>query len=262
MLVVCGSRDRNRRRSRPRRCSRCGCSAGRGSTQRARARGRCCSTRLAARPTRRGARPQIEAREQAVKLRAELEAELRERRDDGRQDRGARHLRRRTTSTGSSPSSTRREQGVADREIHLQAAAGGDEGARATGERRELERIASMTTGEARQRILAESEEQVRHELAGRVRQLEEEAADRGEAPGPQPRRRRAAAGRGERRRRDDRHARRAAVRRHEGPHHRPGGPEHPRARAPHRRRLHHRRHAERRRALVVRRHPARDRAA
>ena len=33
-----------------------------------------------------------------------------------------------------------------------------------------------MTTGEARQRILAESEEQVRHELAGRVRQMEEEA--------------------------------------------------------------------------------------
>ena len=34
-----------------------------------------------------------------------------------------------------------------------------------------------MTTGEARQRILHESEEQVRHELAGRVRQMEEEAA-------------------------------------------------------------------------------------
>ena len=34
-----------------------------------------------------------------------------------------------------------------------------------------------MTTGEARQQILAESEEQVRHELAGRVRQMEEEAA-------------------------------------------------------------------------------------
>jgi ribonuclease Y len=34
-----------------------------------------------------------------------------------------------------------------------------------------------MTTGEARQRILQQSEEEVRHELAGRVRQLEEEAA-------------------------------------------------------------------------------------
>ena len=44
-------------------------------------------------------------------------------------------------------------------------------------QRVELERIASMTCGEARKRILTESEEQVRHELAGRVRQLEEEAA-------------------------------------------------------------------------------------
>jgi ribonuclease Y len=44
-------------------------------------------------------------------------------------------------------------------------------------QRAELERIAGMTTGDARRRILAESEEEVRHELAGRVRQLEEEAA-------------------------------------------------------------------------------------
>jgi len=34
-----------------------------------------------------------------------------------------------------------------------------------------------MTSGEARQRILDDSQEQVRHELAGRVRQMEEEAA-------------------------------------------------------------------------------------
>ena len=38
--------------------------------------------------------------------------------------------------------------------------------------------------------------------------------------------------------------------RRHEGPHHRPRGAQHPRAGEPHRRRLHHRRHAQRRRAL------------
>ncbi len=61
---------------------------------------------------------QIEAREQAVKVRAELEAELRERRDDGRQDRGARPAeggRHRPQAD----ELTRREQGVADREIHL-----------------------------------------------------------------------------------------------------------------------------------------------
>ena len=44
-------------------------------------------------------------------------------------------------------------------------------------ERRELERIAQLTTGEAHRQILEQSEAEVRHELAGRVRQIEEEAA-------------------------------------------------------------------------------------
>ncbi len=116
----------------------------------------------------------IEAREQAVKLRAELEAELRERRDtvlkieerilskEGDLDRKLTEL-------------ARREQGVADREVHLRQLQEEMKQLRDS-ERAELERIASLTTGEARQRILADSEEQVRHELAGRVRQLEEEA--------------------------------------------------------------------------------------
>jgi ribonuclease Y len=118
---------------------------------------------------------QIEAREQAVKVRADLEAELRGRRDDvvkieervlQKED----EIDRKLSELG------RREQGVADREIHLKEL---QEGLKQTSDRqrRELERISKMTTGEARQRILEESEEQVRHELAGRVRQLEEEAA-------------------------------------------------------------------------------------
>jgi ribonuclease Y len=118
---------------------------------------------------------QIEAREQAVKMRAELEAELRERRDElikieervvAKED----DIDRKLTELA------RREQGVADREIHLRQLQE-DLKALRDRERAELERIAAMTTGEARQRILAQSEEEVRHELAGRVRQLEEEAA-------------------------------------------------------------------------------------
>jgi ribonucrease Y len=117
----------------------------------------------------------IEAREQAVKLRAELEAELRERRDAvvkieerviAQEDDIARKI----------GELSRREQGVADREIHLKQLQE-DLKLLKDGQRRELERIASLTTGEARQRILQQSEEEVRHELAGRVRQLEEEAA-------------------------------------------------------------------------------------
>jgi ribonuclease Y len=117
----------------------------------------------------------IEAREQAVKLRAELEAELRERRDavvkiEERVIAQEDDIGRKLTEL------SRREQGVADREQHLKQLQE-DLKLLKDGQRQELERIASMTTGEARQRILQQSEEEVRHELAGRVRQLEEEAA-------------------------------------------------------------------------------------
>jgi ribonuclease Y len=117
----------------------------------------------------------IESREQAVKLRAELEAELRERRDavvkiEERVISKEDDIDRKLTEL------QRREQGVADRELHLKELQEELKAGREAG-RLELERIASMTAGEARQRILVESEEQVRHELAGRVRQLEEQAA-------------------------------------------------------------------------------------
>jgi ribonuclease Y len=118
---------------------------------------------------------QIEARERAVKLRADLESELRERRDDVVKIE-ERVIQKEDEIDRKLEELSRREQGVADREIHLKEL---QETLKQTNERqrRELERVAKMTTGEARQRILAESEDQVRHELAGRVRQLEEEAA-------------------------------------------------------------------------------------
>ena len=117
----------------------------------------------------------IEAREHAVKLRAELETELRERRDVTVKIE-ERVLAQEEDINAKLTELTRREQGIADREIHLKQLQ--DEMKQMLElEKRELERIASMTTGEARQRILEESEEQVRHELAGRVRRLEEEAA-------------------------------------------------------------------------------------
>src|SRR5712691_5839578 len=129
--------------------------------------------RSAAEATRR--ETAIETREQAVKLRADLESELRERRDVvlkieerviGKED----DIDRKLTEL------TRREQGVADREVHLRQLQE-DVKQIKDNELHELERIAGMTTGEAQKRILVESEELVRHELAGRVRRLEEEAA-------------------------------------------------------------------------------------
>ena len=117
----------------------------------------------------------IEAREQAIKLRSDVDTELRERRDEvvkieervlAKED----DIDRKLTEL------MRREQGVADREVHLRQLQE-DMKTLKDGQRRELEQIAGMTAGEARQRILDESQEEVRHELAGRVRQLEAEAA-------------------------------------------------------------------------------------
>jgi ribonucrease Y len=117
----------------------------------------------------------IEAREQAIKLRAELEQELRERRDSVMKIE-ERVIAKEGDIDGKLTEVTRREQGVADREVHLRQLQE-DMKELKLSHRAELERIAGMTSGEARQKILATSEEEVRHELAGRVRQLEEEAA-------------------------------------------------------------------------------------
>ncbi|HEY1564745.1 MAG TPA: Rnase Y domain-containing protein, partial [Gaiellaceae bacterium] len=117
----------------------------------------------------------IEAREQAIKLRADLEEELRERRDSVMKIE-ERVLAKEDDIDGKLTELTRREQGVADREVHLRQLQEEMKELKLR-HRSELERIAGMTSGEARQRILATSEEEVRHELAGRVRQLEEEAA-------------------------------------------------------------------------------------
>src|SRR6059058_2566087 len=117
----------------------------------------------------------IEAREQAIKLRSEVEAELRERRDEVVKIE-ERVLAKEDDIDGKLTELMRREQGVADREVHLRQLQEEMKDLREA-HRRELERISGMITGEARQRILDDSEEQVRHELAGRVRHLEAEAA-------------------------------------------------------------------------------------
>jgi ribonuclease Y len=118
---------------------------------------------------------QIEAREQAVKVRAELEDELRERRDEVVKIE-ERVLAKEEDIDRKLTELARRDQGVADREVHLKQLQDELKEAR-DGQRRELQRIAGLTIGDAKKQILADAEEQVRHELARRVRQLEEEAA-------------------------------------------------------------------------------------
>ena len=117
---------------------------------------------------------QIEAREDAVKLRAEIEADIKERRAATVvTEQRARALE--ADVEGRLTELERREQGLSDREAHAKALQ--DELKQAkTDQVKELERISGLTVNEAEALVLERSEELVRHELARRVRQLEEEA--------------------------------------------------------------------------------------
>jgi ribonuclease Y len=116
----------------------------------------------------------VEAREEAMKLRAGIEAEVQERRsliaraDERLQAKEEDALRKATELD-------RREQGLADREdaskvLHQELKEAKQR------ELGELERLAGMTVSEAKQHLLERSTDLVRHELARHVRQMEEEA--------------------------------------------------------------------------------------
>jgi ribonuclease Y len=117
---------------------------------------------------------QLEAKEEAVRLREEIDRDLKERQADALRARERisaqeAELERRSTEL------ERREQGIADREVHARQL---QEELKAAKDREltELERISGFTVNQAKAEVLSRSEELVRHELARRVRQLEEEA--------------------------------------------------------------------------------------
>jgi len=117
---------------------------------------------------------EIAAREEGVRLRAEIEQDLQARRAETiqlqerlRAQEG--EVRRRLQEL------ERREQGVADRETHVRQLQEELKTAKAH-ELHELERISRLTVEQAQAEVLARSEELVRRELARRVRQLDEEA--------------------------------------------------------------------------------------
>jgi ribonucrease Y len=116
----------------------------------------------------------VEAREEAMKLRAGIEAEVQERRSliaraDERLQTKEEDLALKGTEL------ERREQGLADRE---EASKVLHQDLKETKQRQlgELERLAGMTVAEAKQHLLERSTDLVRHELARHVRQMEEEA--------------------------------------------------------------------------------------
>jgi ribonuclease Y len=116
----------------------------------------------------------IEAREEAVRLRAEVEREVGEQRSRMTKIE-ERLLTREDEVERRQKELERRDQGLADREVHVKELQDDLKEAKQR-ELEELERIGGMTVTEAKARLLAQSEELVRHDLARRVRQLDEEA--------------------------------------------------------------------------------------
>jgi ribonuclease Y len=117
---------------------------------------------------------EISAREDAVRRRAQIDAEISEHRSrivkvEERVLAKEEEIDHKLTEL------SRREQGLADREIHLRQLQEENKAAREQ-QLAELERISGMTVNEAKQHLLERSEDLVRHELARQVRQLEEEA--------------------------------------------------------------------------------------
>ena len=117
---------------------------------------------------------QVEAREEALRLRAEVQTELAERRAEALKAE-ERITAKETDLDRKLVELERKEQGFADREAHVKQLQEELKTAK-DAELRELERIGGLSTAEAKRQILERSEELVRHEMARMVRLAEEEA--------------------------------------------------------------------------------------
>jgi ribonuclease Y len=117
---------------------------------------------------------EIEAKERMVRLRAEVEDELHDRRAEAvkAEERAA---ARDQGLEAKAAELARREQGLDDRDTHVRALQEELKAAREE-EVRTLERLASLTTAQARELLLRETEEAARHDMAKLIRQIEDEA--------------------------------------------------------------------------------------
>jgi ribonucrease Y len=117
---------------------------------------------------------EIDARERAMRFQAEAEQALQQRRAQ-MATLEERVLARQDELEGKLTELLRRDQGLADRETHIKELQ--QELKEAKGEElHELERISGLTVNEARTELLDRSEQLIRHDLARRVRQLDQEA--------------------------------------------------------------------------------------
>jgi ribonucrease Y len=117
---------------------------------------------------------QIESREQAITLRADIDAEHADRRSQVLKIE-ERVLAKEEEIERKLVELQRKDQGLADREVHLRQLQEELKQAKAA-QQAEIERVAGMSLQEAKTHLLERGEELVRHDLARRVRMLEEEA--------------------------------------------------------------------------------------
>ena len=117
---------------------------------------------------------QLEAKEESVRLREETERDVKTRQAESVRAH-ERIATRESELDRRAGELERREQGIADRETHARQL---QEDVKLAKDRElgELERVSGLTMNEAKAEVLSRSEELVKHELARRVRQLEEEA--------------------------------------------------------------------------------------
>ncbi len=117
---------------------------------------------------------QVDARENAVQLRSQIEEEVQDRRRQIVKVE-ERVLQKEEEIDEKLMELVRREQGLGDREVHIKELQ--DELREAKGESlRTLERLSGLTAQEAKQQLLERSKDLIRHELARDVRHMEEEA--------------------------------------------------------------------------------------
>ncbi len=126
---------------------------------------------------------------------------------------------------------------------------------------RELQRVAGLSSDEAKELLLKQIEGDARRDAAHLVKRLETEARESAALRARRDHHRRHSAQRRRHCHRDHRLGRRPAERRHQGTDHRPRGAQHPCARNRHRRRADRRRHARRDHPLELRSLPPRSRA-
>jgi ribonucrease Y len=115
----------------------------------------------------------VQAREELLQQRAEQERELGDRRAEIAKVE-ERLAAREEITAGKAEEVARREQSISDRETHARQMQEELKAAK-DAQLAELERIAGMTAAQARDTLLAQTEERARHDMAKLIRQVDEE---------------------------------------------------------------------------------------